>query len=42
MKETTKYIIEFDLHEGRLAYLVDMIDLFSIDACAMVVFLFVR
>lgn len=36
MKEIIKEIIEFDLDEGRMDYLDDMIDVFSKDGCEMV------
>ena len=35
MKEIIKEIIEFDLDEGRMDYLDDMIDVFSKDGCEM-------
>ena len=37
-----KEIIEFDLDEGRMDYLDDMIDVFSKDGCEMVDILFDR
>ena len=40
MKEIIKEIIEFDLDEGRMDYLDDMIDVFSKDGCEMVDILF--
>lgn len=42
MKEIIKEIIEFDLDEGRMDYLDDMIDVFSKDGCEMVDILFDR
>ena len=39
---TMKEIIEFDLDEGRMDYLDDMIDVFSKDGCEMVDILFDR
>lgn len=33
MKEIIKEIVEFDLDEGRMDYLDDMIDVFSKDGC---------
>ncbi len=41
-KEIIKEIIEFDLDEGRMDYLDDMIDVFSKDGCEMVDILFDR
>ena len=42
MKEIIKEIIEFDLDEGRMDYLDDMIDVFSKDGCEMVDILRIR
>ena len=42
LKEIIKEIIEFDLDEGRMDYLDDMIDVFSKDGCEMVDILFDR